>query len=39
MAGYENLLVVVYHGGPSVYGAQVLKMKIIDMTSSGPTPF
>lgn len=31
MGGYENLMVVVYHAGPSIYGCQALKMKVIDM--------
>ena len=31
MTGYENLLVVVYHEGPSIYGCQALKMKVINM--------
>ena len=35
MAGYENLLAVVYHAGPSVYGCQALRVKIIDMTPTG----
>lgn len=39
MGGYENLLAVVYHAGPSVYGCQVLKMKIIDMSPTGPTSY
>ena len=33
MAGYENLLVVVYHSGPSIYGCQALRMKIINMNT------
>ena len=32
MVGYENLLAVVYHGGPSVYGCQASRLKLIDMT-------
>jgi hypothetical protein len=39
MSAYENLLAVVYHGGPSVYGSQVLRLKIIDMNPTGPTAF
>ena len=39
MAAYEHLLAVVYHGGTPVYGAQILKLKIIDMTPTGPTSF
>ena len=39
MTAYENLLAVVYHGGPSVYGCQALRLKIIDMTPTGPTAF
>jgi hypothetical protein len=35
MAGYENLLAVVYHAGPAVYGCQALKLKIFDMTPTG----
>jgi chromosome transmission fidelity protein 4 len=35
MAGYENLLAVVYHSGPSVYGCQAFKIKIIDMSPLG----
>ena len=30
MAGYENLLVVVYH---SIYGCQALRMKVINMNT------
>lgn len=39
MAGYENILAVVYHSGPSVYGCQALRMKIIDMTPTGANAF
>lgn len=31
MVGYENLLVIIYHSGPSVYGFQNLRIKCIDM--------
>lgn len=31
MIGYENLLAVVYHAGPSIYGCQALKLKLFDM--------
>lgn len=34
MAGYENLLAIVYHGGPAVYGCQQLRLKLIDMNRS-----
>ena len=33
MAGYENLLAIVYHSGPSIYGCQALKLKVINMTT------
>jgi len=33
MAGYENYLAVVYHSGPSIYGCQSLRMKVIDMST------
>lgn len=33
MAGYENLLAIVYHAGPSIYGCQCLKVKIINMSN------
>ena len=33
MVGYENLLAIVYHSGPSVYGCQALKVKIIEMSN------
>jgi chromosome transmission fidelity protein 4 len=33
LLGYENLLVMIYHSGPSVYGFQTLRMKCIDMQS------
>jgi len=39
MAGYENLLALVYHNGPAVYGCQVLKVKIIDMSPTGATSY
>jgi hypothetical protein len=39
ICGYENILAVVYHAGPSVYGAQSLKVKLIDMTPTGPSAF
>ena len=39
LVAYENLLAVVYHAGPSVYGCQALKVKIIDMTSTGKNAF
>jgi chromosome transmission fidelity protein 4 len=32
MAGYENLLAVVYHSGPSVYGQQAMRVKTINMS-------
>ena len=31
VAGYENLLVLVYHSAPAFYGQQALKVKIIDV--------
>ena len=31
IAGYENLLAVVYHSGPSIYGCQALRLKVINM--------
>jgi len=31
MAGYENLLAVVYHSGPSVFGQQTMRVKILNM--------
>lgn len=39
MAGYENLLAVVYHSGPSLYGAQALRVKLIDMNPVGASAF
>ena len=33
MTGYENLLVVVYHSGPSIYGCQALRMKVINTST------
>ena len=33
VAGYENLLVLVYHAAPAFYGQQALKAKIIDLGS------
>jgi hypothetical protein len=33
VAGYENLLVIVYHTAPAFYGQQCLRMKIIDIGS------
>jgi chromosome transmission fidelity protein 4 len=39
MAGYENYLAVVYHNGPSLYGSQTLRVKIIDMTATGASSF
>lgn len=33
MCGYENLLVVVYHQGPSIFGCQALRMKVINMNN------
>ena len=32
-AGYENLLVIVYHTAPAFLGQQALRMKIIDIGS------
>lgn len=31
MAGYENLLAIVSHSGPPIYGCQALRLKIINM--------
>jgi hypothetical protein len=39
MAGYENYLAVVYHNGPSLYGSQTLRVKIIDMATTGASSF
>lgn len=33
MAGYENLLAVAYHNGPSIFGCQSLRVKIIQVTN------
>ena len=33
MVGYENLLAVVYHSGPSVYGQQAMRVKILNMAT------
>lgn len=33
MAGYENQLAVVYHGGPAFDGCQSLKVKLISMAN------
>lgn len=29
MVGYENMLAVVYHSGPSIFGCQAMRVKII----------
>ena len=34
MAGYENLLAIVYHAGPSIFGCQALRLRILDMGNS-----
>lgn len=34
---YEDLLVVVYHGGLPIYGCQNLKMKIYKITGNSVT--
>jgi hypothetical protein len=34
MAGYENLLAVVYHQGPPVMGSQSMRVKILDVSKS-----
>lgn len=31
MSGYENLLAIVYHAGPPVYGCQSYRLKVINM--------
>jgi hypothetical protein len=33
MTGYESLLAVVYHSGPSVFGSHTLRLKIINMAN------
>ena len=33
MTGYENLLAVVYHSGPSVFGCQTMRLKMINMVN------
>ncbi|TNV85001.1 hypothetical protein FGO68_gene11836 [Halteria grandinella] len=39
LTAYENLLAVIYHAGPSVYGAQSLRLKLLDMSPTGPTSY
>lgn len=34
MAGYENLLAIVYHQGPPVHGIQSTRMKVLDLNKS-----
>lgn len=38
MAAYENNLAIIYHSGPSIYGFQALKMKVIDMSHKSYAP-
>ena len=33
MSGYENLLAIVCHGGPPVYGCQSYRLKVVNMES------
>ena len=33
MAGYESLLAVVYHSGPSMFGCPQMRLKMINMVN------
>jgi hypothetical protein len=33
MTGYESLLAVVYHAGPSMFGCPQMRLKVINMVN------
>lgn len=38
LVAYENNLAVIYHSGPSIYGYQSLKLRVIDMNHKSYAP-